>query len=132
MHINEGALIRGVITYMVKSYKADVAITEMDVHTLDATLQANICGAFVNEAVTQGFLVFASEISQINVTTHGCRARSHYCSTSARTPKFILRHLYCLDQICWWLACPRDHWITRDSMHIHSFWNSLHRTSDAL
>ncbi|OJJ83731.1 endo-1,4-beta-xylanase [Aspergillus glaucus CBS 516.65] len=57
MHITEVAPIPGVITDMVDSYKAlglETAIAEMDVHTLNATLQADIYGAVVGEALNAG------------------------------------------------------------------------------
>jgi len=57
MHITEVAPIPGVITDMVSSYKAlglEVTIAEMDVHTLNATLQADIYGAVVGEALNAG------------------------------------------------------------------------------
>jgi GH35 family endo-1,4-beta-xylanase len=57
MHITEVAPVPGVITDMVKSYKAlglEVTIAEMDVHTLNATLQTNIYGAVVDEALKSG------------------------------------------------------------------------------
>ena len=57
MHITEVALIPGVITDMTNSYKAlglEVAIAELDVHTLNATLQADIYGAVMNEALNAG------------------------------------------------------------------------------
>ncbi|KAH6879857.1 glycoside hydrolase superfamily [Thelonectria olida] len=57
MHITEEAPIPGVITDMVHSYKAlglDVTIAEMDVHTLNATLQASIYGAVISEALNAG------------------------------------------------------------------------------
>jgi endo-1,4-beta-xylanase len=57
MHITEVAPIPGVITDMVDSYKAlglEVTIAEMDVHTLDAALLAEIYGAVVDEALNAG------------------------------------------------------------------------------
>jgi GH35 family endo-1,4-beta-xylanase len=57
MHITEVAPIPGVITDMVNSYKAlglEVTISEMDVHTLNATLQADIYGAVISEALNAG------------------------------------------------------------------------------
>lgn len=57
MHITEVAPIPGVITDMVNSYKAlglEVTIAEMDVHTLNATLQAEMYGAVISEALNAG------------------------------------------------------------------------------
>ena len=57
MHITEVPPTPGVITDMVNSYKAlglEVAIAEMDVHTLNATLQADIYGAVIGEALDAG------------------------------------------------------------------------------
>ncbi|KAE8419102.1 glycoside hydrolase superfamily [Aspergillus pseudocaelatus] len=57
MHITEVAPIPGVITDMVNSYKAlglEVAIAELDVHTLNATLQTDIYGAVIEEALHAG------------------------------------------------------------------------------
>ncbi|KAH8734161.1 glycoside hydrolase superfamily [Ilyonectria robusta] len=57
MHITEVALIPGVITEIVESYKAlglEVTIAELDVHTLNATLQSEIYGAVVEEALNAG------------------------------------------------------------------------------
>ncbi|BCR85872.1 endo-1,4-beta-xylanase [Aspergillus chevalieri] len=57
MHVTEIAPKPGVITDMVNSYKAlglEVTIAEMDVHTLNATLQADIYGAVVGEALNAG------------------------------------------------------------------------------
>lgn len=57
MHITEVALIPGVITEMVESYKAlglEVTIAELDVHTLNVTLQTEIYGAVVEEALNAG------------------------------------------------------------------------------
>ncbi|CAG9948066.1 unnamed protein product [Clonostachys rosea f. rosea IK726] len=57
MHITEVAPIPGVITDMVNSYEAlglEVTIAEMDVHTLNATLQADIYGAVIKEALDAG------------------------------------------------------------------------------
>lgn len=57
MHITEVAPKPGVITDMVDSYKAlglEVTIAEMDVHTLNSTLQTDIYGAVVGEALNAG------------------------------------------------------------------------------
>lgn len=57
MHITEVAPVPGVITDMVNSYKAlglEVTISEMDVHTLNNTLETDIYGAVVNEALNAG------------------------------------------------------------------------------
>lgn len=57
MHITEVAPKPGVITEMVKSYKAlglEVTIAEMDVHTLDDAVETDIYGAVVNEALNAG------------------------------------------------------------------------------
>lgn len=57
MHITEVAPTPGVITDMANSYKAlglEVAIAELDVHTLNATLQADIYGAVIDEALRVG------------------------------------------------------------------------------
>lgn len=57
MHITEVAPIPGVITDMVNSYKAlglEVTISEMDVHTLNNTIETDIYGAVVNEALNAG------------------------------------------------------------------------------
>ncbi|KAH8752806.1 glycoside hydrolase superfamily [Diaporthe sp. PMI_573] len=57
MHITEVAPIPGVITDMVNSYKAlglEVTISEMDVHTLNNTLETDIYGAVVSEALNAG------------------------------------------------------------------------------
>ncbi|PNP39557.1 hypothetical protein TGAMA5MH_08576 [Trichoderma gamsii] len=57
MHITEVAPIPGVITDIVNSYKAlglEVTIAEMDVHTLNATLQTDIYGAVIEEALNAG------------------------------------------------------------------------------
>ncbi|KAK2766315.1 hypothetical protein FQN54_007832 [Arachnomyces sp. PD_36] len=57
LHVTEVAPIPGVIMDMVDSYKAlglEVTIAEMDVHTLNATLQADIYGAVVAEALNAG------------------------------------------------------------------------------
>ncbi|QKX63929.1 uncharacterized protein TRUGW13939_11101 [Talaromyces rugulosus] len=57
MHITETAPIPGVITDIVNSYRAlglEVTISEMDVHTLNSTLQADIYGAVIEEALDAG------------------------------------------------------------------------------
>lgn len=57
MHITEVAPVPGVITDMVNSYKAlglEVTIAEMDVHTLNITLQTDIYAAVVGEALKAG------------------------------------------------------------------------------
>ncbi|KAF3403230.1 Endo-1,4-beta-xylanase C [Talaromyces pinophilus] len=57
MHITEVAPIPGVITDIVKSYNAlglDVTISEMDVHTLNNTLETDIYGAVIEEALDAG------------------------------------------------------------------------------
>lgn len=57
MHITEVAPTPGVIMDMVGSYRAlglEVTIAEMDVHTLNATLQTNIYGAVIEEALNAG------------------------------------------------------------------------------
>ncbi|GLI80216.1 hypothetical protein PoHVEF18_008568 [Penicillium ochrochloron] len=57
MHITEVAPIPGVITDMVNSYRAlglEVTIAELDVHTLNATLQTDIYGAVIEEALHAG------------------------------------------------------------------------------
>jgi GH35 family endo-1,4-beta-xylanase len=57
MHITEVPLVPGVITEIVNSYKPlglEVAITEVDVHTLNTTLQSEIYGAIIAEALTAG------------------------------------------------------------------------------
>jgi GH35 family endo-1,4-beta-xylanase len=57
MHITEVAPLPGIITDMVNSYKAlglEVTIAEMDVHTLNATLQAEIYCAVIEEALNAG------------------------------------------------------------------------------
>jgi GH35 family endo-1,4-beta-xylanase len=57
MHITEVALVPGVVANLVNSYKAlglEVTIAEMDVHTLNATLQAEIYGAVIDEALNAG------------------------------------------------------------------------------
>lgn len=57
MHITEIAPTPGVLTDMVKSYNAlglEVSIAELDVHTLNATLQTEIYGALIEEALDAG------------------------------------------------------------------------------
>ncbi|CAN9343904.1 unnamed protein product [Alternaria sp. RS040] len=57
MHITEVAPVPGVITDMVRFYKAlglQVEIAEMDVHTLNETLETQIYGAVVKEALEAG------------------------------------------------------------------------------
>jgi GH35 family endo-1,4-beta-xylanase len=57
MHITEVAPVPGVITDMVRFYKAlglQVEIAEMDVHTLNKTLETQIYGAVVKEALEAG------------------------------------------------------------------------------
>ncbi|KAI8663286.1 Beta-xylanase [Fusarium keratoplasticum] len=57
MHITEVAPEPGVLTEMVNSYKAlglEVTIAEMDVHTLNTTLQIEIYGAVITEALDAG------------------------------------------------------------------------------
>jgi GH35 family endo-1,4-beta-xylanase len=57
MHITEVALVPGVVADLVNSYKAlglEVTIAEMDVHTFNATLQAEIYGAVIDEALNAG------------------------------------------------------------------------------
>ncbi|CRG87318.1 hypothetical protein PISL3812_04335 [Talaromyces islandicus] len=57
MHITEVAPVPGVITEMVNSYKAlglEVTISEMDVHTLNSTLETDIYGAVIAEALSAG------------------------------------------------------------------------------
>lgn len=57
MHITEVAPTPGVITDMVNSYHAlglEVTISEMDVHTLNATLQTEIYGAVIEESLNAG------------------------------------------------------------------------------
>ncbi|RYC78349.1 hypothetical protein BFJ63_vAg18776 [Fusarium oxysporum f. sp. narcissi] len=57
MHITEVAPIPGVITEMTESYNAlglEVSIAELDVHTLNATLQTEIYGAVIEEALAAG------------------------------------------------------------------------------
>ncbi|KAF2021847.1 glycoside hydrolase family 10 protein [Aaosphaeria arxii CBS 175.79] len=55
MHITLAAPLPGVLTDIVNSYKAlglEVAIAEMDVHTLNDTLTTDIYGAVMQEAVS--------------------------------------------------------------------------------
>jgi len=57
MHITEVAVVPGVITEMVDSYEAlglEVAIAELDVHTLNNTLETEIYGAVIAEALSAG------------------------------------------------------------------------------
>ncbi|KAK3618371.1 hypothetical protein LTR56_024675 [Elasticomyces elasticus] len=57
MHITEVAPIPGVITDIAKSYNAlglEVTIAEMDVHTLNNTLETEIYGAVISEALAAG------------------------------------------------------------------------------
>ncbi|KAI9371601.1 glycoside hydrolase superfamily [Aspergillus egyptiacus] len=58
MHITEGLPVQpGVIKEMVDSYNAiglEVSIAEMDVHTLNTTLQTDIYGTIVSEALDAG------------------------------------------------------------------------------
>lgn len=57
MHITEVAVVPGVITEMVDSYEAlglEVAIAELDVHTLNNTLETEIYGAVIEEALDAG------------------------------------------------------------------------------
>ncbi|OJJ01777.1 hypothetical protein ASPVEDRAFT_41361 [Aspergillus versicolor CBS 583.65] len=57
MHVTEVAPIPGVLTDMVNSYRAlglETTIAELDVHTLNATLQADIYGAVMREALDAG------------------------------------------------------------------------------
>ncbi|KAM0554889.1 hypothetical protein ACHAPJ_006624 [Fusarium lateritium] len=57
MHITEVALEPGVITEMARSYHAlglEVSIAELDVHTLNATLQTEIYGDVMKEALAAG------------------------------------------------------------------------------
>ena len=57
MHITEVALVPGVITEMATSYQAlgiEVAIAELDVHTLNNTLETEIYGAVIEEALNAG------------------------------------------------------------------------------
>jgi GH35 family endo-1,4-beta-xylanase len=57
MHITELAPLPGVITDIANSYKAlglETTIAEMDVHTLNNTLETDIYGAVVEEALKAG------------------------------------------------------------------------------
>ncbi|THY30208.1 glycoside hydrolase [Aureobasidium pullulans] len=57
MHITEIAPIPGVITNITNSYKAlglEVTIAEMDVHTLNKTLETEIYGNVIREALDAG------------------------------------------------------------------------------
>ncbi|KAH8746538.1 glycoside hydrolase superfamily [Diaporthe sp. PMI_573] len=57
MHITNIAPIPGVITEMVNSYTAlglEVSIAEMDVHTLNDTVETDIYGAVIGEALEAG------------------------------------------------------------------------------
>ncbi|KAM0700357.1 hypothetical protein Q7P35_012078 [Cladosporium inversicolor] len=57
MHITEVAVVPGVITEMVDSYHAlglEVAIAELDVHTLNNALETEIYGAVIEEALDAG------------------------------------------------------------------------------
>jgi GH35 family endo-1,4-beta-xylanase len=57
MHITNVAPIPGVITEMVNSYTAlglEVSIAEMDVHTLNDTVETDIYGAVIGEALEAG------------------------------------------------------------------------------
>ncbi|GCB24573.1 endo-1,4-beta-xylanase C [Aspergillus awamori] len=57
MHVTEVAPIPGVITDIVKSYNAlglEVSISEMDVHTLNTTLETDIYNAVLTEALDAG------------------------------------------------------------------------------
>lgn len=57
MHITEVAVVPGVVTQMVNSYQAlglEVAIAELDVHTLNNTLETEIYGAVIEEALDAG------------------------------------------------------------------------------
>lgn len=57
MHITEVTPTPGVITAIVDSYTAlglEVTIAEMDVHTLNATLQTEIYGAVIKESLEAG------------------------------------------------------------------------------
>ncbi|GKZ28637.1 hypothetical protein AbraIFM66950_010319 [Aspergillus brasiliensis] len=57
MHVTEVAPIPGVITDMVNSYNAlglEVVISEMDVHTLNTTLETDIYNAVLTEALDAG------------------------------------------------------------------------------
>jgi GH35 family endo-1,4-beta-xylanase len=57
MHITDYLLVPGVITEMVNSYRTlglEVSIAEMDVHTLDNTLETEIYSSVINEALHAG------------------------------------------------------------------------------
>ena len=57
MHITQVAPVPGVITDMVDSYRAlglDVTIAEMDVQTLNTTLQTDIYNAVISETLDAG------------------------------------------------------------------------------
>ncbi|KAK3214477.1 hypothetical protein GRF29_19g288199 [Pseudopithomyces chartarum] len=57
MHVTEVPPVPGVLTTIVESYAAlglEVTIAEMDVHTLNATLETEIYGAIINEALNAG------------------------------------------------------------------------------
>ncbi|KAL3469515.1 glycoside hydrolase superfamily [Aspergillus californicus] len=57
MHITEVPVVPGVITDMVNSYRAlglETTIAEMDVHTLNATLETQIYRDVINEALHAG------------------------------------------------------------------------------
>jgi GH35 family endo-1,4-beta-xylanase len=57
MHITEVAPMPGVLTDMVNSYRAlglETTIAELDVHTLNETLQTEIYGAVISEALDAG------------------------------------------------------------------------------
>jgi GH35 family endo-1,4-beta-xylanase len=57
MHITEYAPTPGVLTEIVRSYTAlglQVEIAEMDVHTLNDTLETQIYGAVIKEALEAG------------------------------------------------------------------------------
>lgn len=57
MHVTEVPVVPGVITEMVQSYHAlglEVAIAELDVHTLNNTLETQIYGDVISEALSAG------------------------------------------------------------------------------
>ena len=57
MHITAVPVVPGVITEMVKSYNTlglEVSIAEMDVHTLNNTLETEIYSSVINEALQAG------------------------------------------------------------------------------
>jgi GH35 family endo-1,4-beta-xylanase len=57
MHITEVPVVPGVITEMVNSYRTlglQVTIAEMDVHTLNNTLETEIYSSVINEALKAG------------------------------------------------------------------------------